>query len=219
MPFLYQESPYNCVGNLTPPPTVAGDFFFKKTMKAEEITDKLKELFGATTVQITPPSAWQVDTPQLRLLILLSEDESWLRILIPIASAQDAQPFVEQLLEANFDDTQETRYALNQNVLWGVFQHNRESLDPNDFSTAIARLVNLRKQGLSDSFNQLAEGRIRQIIQAAKQQGQSLEATLQTLDRFYREGLMGDLDQNAQSREQVLEAWRRRLESLWQEVE
>ena len=188
-------------------------------MKVEEITDKLRELFGATTVQITPPSAWQVDTPQLRLLILLSEDESWLRILIPIASAQDAQPFVEQLLEANFDDTQETRYALNQNVLWGVFQHNRESLDPNDFSTAIARLVNLRKQGLSDSFNQLAEGRIRQIIQAAKQQGQSLEATLQTLDRFYREGLMGDLDQNAQSREQVLEAWRRRLESLWQEVE
>lgn len=184
-------------------------------MKPEEITDTLAELFGATTIQITPPNAWQVDTPQLRLLVLLSEDQSWLRILIPIASAQDAQPFFEQLLEANFDDTQETRYAINQNVLWGVFQHNRESLDPKDFSAAVARLVTLRQQGLSNSFDQLAEGNIRQIIQAAKQQGQSLEATLQTLDRFYREGLMGDLDQDAQSREQVLAAWRRRLESLW----
>jgi hypothetical protein len=67
-----------------------------------------------------------------------------------------------------------------------------------------------------DSFDQLVDNRIRQIIQVAKQQGQSLEATLQTLDRFYREGLMGDLEQDAQAREQVLGAWRRRLESLWQ---
>ncbi|HEY9820035.1 MAG TPA: hypothetical protein V6D35_04550 [Candidatus Sericytochromatia bacterium] len=187
-------------------------------MKPEEIANKLTELFGAAAVQMTEPSAWQVETPQLRLLVLLSEDQSWLRVLIPIAPAQDAQPFVEQLLEANFDDTQETRYALNQNVLWGVFQHNRETLDPEDFSAAIARLVSLRQRGLSNSFDQLVDDRVRQIIQAAKQQGQSLEATLQTLDRFYREGLMGDLEQNAQSREQVLAAWRRRLENLWYET-
>jgi len=187
-------------------------------MKPEEIANKLTELFGAAAVQMTEPSAWQVETPQLRLLVLLSEDQSWLRVLIPIAPAQDAQPFVEQLLEANFDDTQETRYALNQNVLWGVFQHNRETLDPEDFSAAISRLVSLRQRGLSNSFDQLVDDRVRQIIQAAKQQGQSLEATLQTLDRFYREGLMGDLEQNAQSREQVLAAWRRRLENLWYET-
>jgi hypothetical protein len=187
-------------------------------MKPEEIANKLTELFGAAAVQMTESSAWQVETPQLRLLVLLSEDQSWLRVLIPIAPAQDAQPFVEQLLEANFDDTQETRYALNQNVLWGVFQHNRETLDPEDFSAAIARLVSLRQRGLSNSFDQLVDDRVRQIIQAAKQQGQSLEATLQTLDRFYREGLMGDLEQNAQSREQVLAAWRRRLENLWYET-
>jgi hypothetical protein len=187
-------------------------------MKPEEIASKLTELFGAAAVQTTEPGAWQVETPQLRLLVLLSEDQSWLRVLIPIAPAQDAQPFVEQLLEANFDDTQETRYALNQNALWGVFQHNCETLDPEDFSAAIARLVSLRQRGLSNSFDQLVDDRVRQIIQAAKQQGQSLEATLQTLDRFYREGLMGDLEQNAQSREQVLAAWRRRLENLWYET-
>jgi len=191
--------------------------FFLRIMKPEEIADKLTELFGTTAVQMTEPGVWQVEMPQLRMLVLLSQNQSWLRILIPIAPANVAQPFVEQLLEANFDDTQETRYALNQNVLWGVFQHNCESLNSEDFSAAVARLVSLNQRGLSDSFNQLVDSRIRQIIQAAKQQGQSLEATLQTLDRFYREGLIGDLEQGAESREQNLAAWRRRLESLWSE--
>jgi hypothetical protein len=188
-------------------------------MKPEEITDKLTELFGASAVQMTEASGWQVETPQLRLLVILSQDQSWLRILIPIAPAEEAQSFLEQLLEANFDDTQETRYALNQNVLWGVFQHSCETLDKEDFSAAVARLVSLSQQGLTNSFNQLVDDRIRQIIQVAKQQGQSLEATLQTLDRFYREGLMGDLNQGSESREQVLEVWQRQLERLWPEVE
>jgi hypothetical protein len=184
-------------------------------MKPEEITKSLQELFDPATVQLTSPGAWQVETSQLRLLVLLSEDESWLRILIPIVSAPEAEPFFQQLLAANFDDTQETRYAINQNVLWGVFQHNCERLSVTDFSAAVARLVTLKQQGLSNSFDQLATDQISQIIQAAKQQGQTLETTLQTLDRFYREGMLGDLDQDAQSREQVLSAWRRRLESLW----
>lgn len=184
-------------------------------MKPEEITNSLQELFDPATVQLSSPGAWQVETSQLRLLVLLSEDETWLRILIPIAQAQEAEPFFQQLLAANFDDTQETRYAINQNVLWGVFQHNRERLATEDFAAAVARLVSLKQQGLSNSFDQLVDNRIRQIIQAAKQQGQTLESTLQTLDRFYQEGMLGDLDQDAQSREQVLNAWRRRLESLW----
>lgn len=188
-------------------------------MTPEEIANTLAELFGAAAVQMTEPGAWQIETPEFRLLVLLSQDQSWLRVLTPIAPAQEAQAFLDQLLEANFDETQETRYALNQNVLWGVFQHNRATLAPEDFSSAIARLVFLRQQGLSSSFEQVVESRIRQIIQVAKRQGQSLEITLQTLDRFYREGLLGDLEQGTQSREQVLAAWQRQLERLWPEVE
>ena len=187
-------------------------------MNPTEITNTLSELFGTSTQQLAPGS-WQVETPQMRLLVLLSDDLSWLRILIPIAPASEALPFAQQLLETNFDDTQETRYALHQDVLWGVFQHNCQSLEADDFSTAIEHLLVLHQRGLSESFNQLIETRMRQIIQAAKLQGQSLEATLQTLDRFYEEGLMGEMDQGAASREAVLGAWRRQLERLWSEVE
>lgn len=187
-------------------------------MKPEEIASTLKELFDSADVQAIAPGSWQVETSDFRLLVILSDDQSWLRVLLPIVSAQAAQPFVEQLLEANFDDTQQVRYALHQGVVWGVFQHSRESLVAADFSDAIARLVSLHQLGLSDLFNELVESRIRQIIQAAKQQGQSLEATLQNLDRFYEEGLLGDLEQGAESREQVLSAWRRQLERLWPQV-
>lgn len=187
-------------------------------MTPEEIASTLTELFDEKVVQAIAPGSWQVETPDFRLLVLLSEDQSWLRVLLPIVSAQAAQPYMQQLLEANFDDTQEVRYALQQGVVWGVFQHSCD-LAASDFTSAIARLISLHQLGLSDFFNQLVESRMRQIIHAAKQQGQSLEATLQTLDRFYEEGILGDLEQGAESREQVLAAWRRRLERLWPEVE
>ncbi|MEQ8465749.1 hypothetical protein [Coleofasciculus sp. E1-EBD-02] len=45
-----------------------------------------------------------------------------------------------------------------------------------------------------------------------------VETTLQTLDRFYREGLMGEMESREQT-EEVLAQWQRRLERLWSEVE
>jgi len=193
-------------------------------MTPEEIASTLTELFGTTdvgglaqpVVDIAPGS-WQVDTPTFRLLVLLSEDNTWLRVLLPIVPAQEAQPFLGQLLEANFDDTQEVRYALYEGVVWGVFQHNSSTLVSADFFNAINRLVSLHQAGLNDVFNRLIESRIRQIIQAAKQQGQSLQATMQNLERFYAEGLLGEIEQTPEAQAEVLAAWRRQLERLWNE--
>ncbi|MBD2384775.1 hypothetical protein [Cylindrospermum sp. FACHB-282] len=187
-------------------------------MTQEEIASTLTELFGATEVQAIAPGSWQVETSAFRLLVLLSEDNPWLRVLLPIVPLQEAQPFLEQFLEANFDDTQEVRYAVYDGVIWGVFQHNSSTLAIADFSKAIAQLVSLHQAGLDDVFNRLVENRIKQIILAAKQQGQSLPATMQSLERFYAEGLLGGLEQTPEAREQVLNAWRRRLESLWNEI-
>jgi hypothetical protein len=186
-------------------------------MTPQEITQTLKTIFD-DAVQVAEPESWQIEGENLRLLVLLSEDQSWLRVLITIAPAQEAEPFFQQLLEANFDETQEVRYAVFQNLLWGVFQHSFKSLTIEDFQNAIARLVDLHQQGLNASFNQLAETQIRQIVRAAKLQGQSLEATMQTLERFYEEGVMGDINAGAESRSDVLGAWRYQLERLWNEA-
>ncbi len=210
-----------------------------KVMTPEEITATLTELFGTSAigtlaqpvVEIAPGS-WQVDTSTFRLLVLLCEDHTWLRVLLPIMPIQEGQPFLEQFLEANFDDTQEVRYALHEGVIWGIFQHNNGTLVSADLSNAINRLVSLYEAKLNNVFNRLIElyeaklnnvfnrlieSRIRQIIQAAKQQGQSLQATMQTLERFYAEGLMGEINQAPEAREEVIAAWRHQLERLWNE--
>src|SRR6478672_9623953 len=141
-------------------------------MTPEEISNTLKDLFG-DSVEMPAATSWQVETPNFRLLVLLSEDGSWLRILLPIADAQEAQPFLDKLLEANFDTTLETRYAIHQNVLWGVFQHSPATLAASDFSAAVARLLALQERDLCGFFGGLIESRIRQINTAAKMQGQS----------------------------------------------
>ena len=187
-------------------------------MTPQDITAVITDMFGSA-VESSEPVSWQVETGNFRLLILLSEDHAWLRLLVSITSAHAAQPYWEQLLEANFDDTQETRYALYQGVLWGVFQHSLTGLTIAAFQGAIARLIALQDQGLNHSFNQLAEIQIRQIVQAAKLQGQSLQATLQTLQRLYDEGVMGELDDDAAARSRVIEAWRHQLERFWEEVD
>ncbi|MFQ4142786.1 hypothetical protein [Chlorogloeopsis sp. ULAP02] len=188
-------------------------------MTPTEIAGTLAELFSAEATVAIAPGSWQVETPAFRLLVLLSDDGSWLRVLLPIVPAQQARPFLEQFLEANFDETLQVRYASHQGVIWGVFQHNCSSLSVEDLRDAIAQLISLQEVGLDDVFNRLIESRVRQIILAAKMQGQSLEFTMQNLERFYAEGLMGDENQTSQAREETLAAWRRQLERLWPEIE
>ncbi|MGF1460076.1 MAG: hypothetical protein ACFBSG_13750 [Leptolyngbyaceae cyanobacterium] len=185
-------------------------------METHDITTYLTQRFDQA-VQVDPPDAWQVETAEFRLLVLLSEDQSWLRLLIPIVPAAIAQPYISQILEANFDLTQEVRYALHQEVLWGVFQYERASLTADRFEAATNRLLAMKQGGIDPFFNTLVDQQIRQIVLAAKQQGQSLEETMQTLDRLYSEGVMGDLNDGSEYQGQVLAAWQRQLERLWAE--
>jgi hypothetical protein len=162
---------------------------------------------------------WQIETPTHRLLVLLSEDQSWLRMMIPVIAAAEAEPFWKELLERNFDDTGEVRYGLHQDALWAVFQHALSSLTAEDFVAAIAQLTNLQERGLKDCFDHHADQQVILIIRAAKQQNMSLKMTLQNLDRFYQEGVMGDLDTSPEIRALTLEAWQNRLERLWPMIE
>ncbi|MDJ1183915.1 CesT family type III secretion system chaperone [Roseofilum casamattae] len=186
-------------------------------MTPDNINSVLGQRFGDRLTQVNPTS-WQINQDELRLLVLLSEDQSWLIALVTIAPLPEAQPFLEEILNANFETTQETRYALHQGVLWGVYRHRLDSLLEAEFTDAIAHLLELQEQGLDRFFQAQVEKQIRAIIQASKAQGQTLETTLQTLTRFYEEGIMGELSQNAAQRERILGAWRAQLERLWPEV-
>jgi hypothetical protein len=186
-------------------------------MEIATIEIVLQQIFGIEQVEHSSADVWQITNPQLQLFVILSEDNSWLRLLVPIAPLAEAQVYLEQILEANFSHTQEVRYALEQEVLWAVFQHYRQSLTVEDLTQAIAQLIILKEIGLNDFFTQLTEQRIQQIIQAAKLRGQTLETTLQNLEHFYQEGLMGGLEQAPLERQQFLDAWKYQLERFWHE--
>ncbi|MEA5466140.1 hypothetical protein [Leptothoe sp. PORK10 BA2] len=183
-------------------------------MTPQDITHLLQTRFDRAC-ELKPPHKWQVETSDLRLLVLLSEDQTWLRLLVPIVPMAEAQPYLTEILRANFDRT--PCYATHENLLWGVFQHNLASLDGDQFSAALDQLIAMKQAGISPFFNTLIETKVRQLIQAAKLQGQSLEATLQTINRFYAEGVMGDMEDDNYGK-QALAGWQRQLERLWPEV-
>ena len=186
-------------------------------MEIKQITPTLQEIFPQETVEVNNEENWQIQTEKIRLLVILSEDKSWLRVLTPIASIMEAQSLLIPLMEANFDETQEIRYALGQNVLWAVFHHNFATLVVEDFQNVILRMIAFAQKGLSEAFQRLIEQRIKQIIQASKAQGKTKEATYQTLERFYQEGMLGDIDRDPQERDEFLAAWKMQLDRLWNE--
>lgn len=183
-------------------------------MIVQDIDPILASMYGSQ-LQTLETGLWQVETDAYRLLVLLSDDRSWLRMMIPIAPASEAMPFLQTLMENNFDDTGEARYGLHQDALWAIFQQGLEGLTQDSFLSALSQLTQLQEQGLSHCFDQYVDKQVTFIIRAAKQQGMTLEMTLQNLDRFYQEGVMGDLDAPSAERDETLAAWQSRLERLW----
>jgi hypothetical protein len=183
----------------------------------QEIQTLLSNRFGRS-LTIPDPDSFQVDTPDYRLLAILSGQQSWLRVLVPIAPAAEAMTFVEEFLAANFTDTLEVRYALNQGVLWAVWQHSVAGLTPEDFDTALDRAIELKRVGIDSAFQDFATKQVREIIRVSKQRGNTLEQTIQTLDRFYAEGVMGDLGATEDIRQNMMAAWQSQLQRLWDEA-
>ena len=183
-------------------------------MTPADIQTFLTNRFG-TTVKIVDADSYQVETPDYRLLIILSAQQSWVRMLVPIAPAAEAMTFVEEFLSANFDATLETRYAMNQGVLWGVWQHSVAGLTTEDFTTAIDRSIDLKRVGIDRAFQDFSTKQVKAIVSIAKQRGDTLAQTMQTLDRFYSEGVMGDLGATEDIRKEMMTAWQYQLERLW----
>jgi len=188
-------------------------------MTPDDITTALENRFGKDVTQRVSEDAWQVETKAARLLAI--RPGSWLKLMVPLMQVAEAQPFITQMMAANFDETQEARYAFHQGVVWAVFQHDMAALVLPQFESAVECLLALKADGVDVFFQRMVEAQVTQIIVASKKQGQTLEATMKTLDRFYAEGMMGDIGNasNSEYQQQALGAWRRQLERLWPTIQ
>ncbi|MEM9137310.1 MAG: hypothetical protein AAGB01_08175 [Cyanobacteria bacterium P01_F01_bin.42] len=185
-------------------------------MQLEELLSHLKTSHSIP-FQSVGEKIWRASLDWGEMVMLLSEEDSWLRLMVPISSVSQAQPFLQELLELNFEATTIVKYAIAQQMLWAVFNHPLASLQEADVAIALERLIALREQGLSNCFEIHADRQVSLIIAASKRQGLTLESTLQNLERFYREGIIGDLSDTDATIQLTLDRWRSRLERLWSE--
>lgn len=162
------------------------------------------------------PGQWQIEAEQWRLLVLTSVERDWLRAMIPIMPEAEALPLAAQLLDASFDRTREARFALQNGVLWAVFQHRLSTLNAEDLQSALSQLLQLHTYG---TFEELAEAKLKAIVLGLQGQQKSLEEAYQMLERLYDEGVLGDLGSSREEREKVLQVWRQKLARLWQQTD
>lgn len=190
-------------------------------MTPDEITQALQDFFPTAKLNHSNEKTWKIHAVETRfhLLVSISEEGNLLRVFVPIAPQDEADPYLPQIMEYNFNENKLVRYAYSQNLLWGAFKYPIENLEIAQFHQALTELIALHKQGLNPFFNELAEGKVREIIAAAKAQGQTMAMTMQTITRFYQEGIMGGLDQDPRQQQKALLAWRYQLERLWDETD
>lgn len=171
-------------------------------------------------VQRIQPGFWQVNTPNFPVLVLLTQDQTWLRLKLPLVFVLESPESVAELLHTYFFlVSQDAHYVQAQQQWWTVYRYRLASLNPQDFAVTVAQLVARHQKCLLGHLQSVANDRLCHLIEISKRQGRSLPTTLQTLEYVYREHLFGELLEDEQEREAVLAEWQAKIRQFWSEVE
>ncbi len=131
---------WSCTAQQTDPPTEQappGD----GAMTADRLGELLKSVDSTAQNQ---GSVWQFEFQQRSMVVVYDENADRIRIVTPIApqSALDADTML-RLLQANYDSALDARYALAQEVVWGVFLHPLSPLDKEQLASAIFQVYSI----------------------------------------------------------------------------
>ena len=88
--------------------------------------------------------AWIFSLEGLEVIVVYDIDADRMRIIIPIGPATDIpRDELVRLMQANFDSALDARYAIAQDMLWGVFIHPLSELSDDEFLTALGETANI----------------------------------------------------------------------------
>ena len=86
---------------------------------------------------------WQFDFEDLAMLCLTDEANNRMRILTPVADADDLNSEeIKKCLEANFHTALDVKYAISENVVWVVFIHPLKELSEDQAIDALYQVYN-----------------------------------------------------------------------------
>ena len=115
----------------------------RDAMTAERLGDLVQRIDPEAEALDT---TWQFVVDELDALLVYDTGADRMRVIIPIVETAAIPPEqITRLMQANFDSALDARYAIAQDMLWGVFIHPLSSLTDEDFVLGVGQTVNIAK--------------------------------------------------------------------------
>jgi hypothetical protein len=86
----------------------------------------------------------EFEIQQYPVVLVFDEVADRMRLMSPVGKAEDIDAAqMTRLMQANFDSALDARYAIANDVLWGLFVHPLSSLTEEEFVVAIGQTINV----------------------------------------------------------------------------
>jgi hypothetical protein len=87
---------------------------------------------------------WRGTRDEITVYVMSDDAHDRVRIMAPIGELKEAEsPFLQVLLQANFDRALDAKYALRGAEVWSVAVHPLATLAPDDIASYIGQVVKL----------------------------------------------------------------------------
>lgn len=89
-------------------------------------------------------NAWQFAFKDRPFMVVFDEKADRMRMFTPIGPESLLNPdLMRRMLQANFDSALDARYAVANEMIWGVFIHPLSPLDSDQFASAVIQVLNV----------------------------------------------------------------------------
>ena len=89
---------------------------------------------------------WTLQHRNVPVLVYAHEGHDRMRVVTPVASVAELSPDdLWTLLEANYSKALDARYAIGDDLVWGLFVHPLSSLTREELASALDQVVALKK--------------------------------------------------------------------------
>lgn len=88
--------------------------------------------------------SWLFHVSDLEAILIYDIEADRMRVMIPINDANALPPEeLTRLMQANFDSALDARYAIANDILWGVYIHPLSSLSDEEFLLGVGQTANV----------------------------------------------------------------------------
>ncbi len=89
-------------------------------------------------------NSWQFTFQKRPFIVVFDEKADRMRMFTPIGPENLlTEDLMRRMLQANFDSALDARYAVANELIWGIFIHPFSPLDQDQFASAVVQILNV----------------------------------------------------------------------------